>query len=116
MIMIHHASLGHTGGDLSSADILAVLYFGGVLRVDPEHPSWPQRDRFILSKGHCSAAFYSTLAALGFFPIEQLGTFMDSLSILNGILTATRCRAWRRIRVHLVTVFRSRWALRWLRE
>lgn len=84
MTMTHHARLGHTGGDLSSADLLAVLYLGGVLRVDPGHPDWPQRDRFILSKGHCSAAFYSTLAARGFFPLAQLRTFMDPLSMLNG--------------------------------
>ncbi len=84
MTMTNHANLGHTGGDLSSADILAVLYFGGILRVDPTMPRWPQRDRFILSKGHCSGAFYSTLAAKGFFPIEQLKTFMDPLSMLNG--------------------------------
>lgn len=84
MTMTHHARLGHTGGDLSSADILAVLYLGGVLRVNPGHPDWPQRDRFILSKGHCSAAFYSTLATRGFFPLAQLRTFMDPLSMLNG--------------------------------
>jgi transketolase len=84
MTMTNHSKLGHTGGDLSSADILAVLYMGGVLRLDPKHPSWPERDRFILSKGHCSGAFYSTLAARGFFPLEQLKTFMDPLSMLNG--------------------------------
>jgi transketolase len=84
MTMTHHAHLGHTGGDLSSADALAVLYFGGVLRIDPAQPRWPQRDRFILSKGHCSGAFYSTLAARGYFPVEQLKTFMDPLSMLNG--------------------------------
>lgn len=84
MTMNHHARLGHTGGDLSSADILAVLYLGGVLRVDPAQPRWPQRDRFILSKGHGAAAFYSTLAARGFFPKEQLKTYMDPLSMLNG--------------------------------
>ena len=84
MTMTHHANLGHTGGDLSSADILAVLYFGGILNVDPSRPHWPQRDRFILSKGHCSGALYSTLAAKGFFPLEQLKTFMDPLSMLNG--------------------------------
>src|SRR3984957_13477515 len=72
MTMNHHAKLGHTGGDLSSADILAVLFLGGVLRVDPAQPRWAQRDRFILSKGHGAAAYYSTLAARGFFPIEQL--------------------------------------------
>lgn len=84
MTMTHHAQLGHTGGDLSSADVLAVLYLGGVLRVDPTQPHWPQRDRFVLSKGHCSGAFYSTLAARGFFPLELLKTYMDPLSMLNG--------------------------------
>lgn len=84
MSMIHHAQLGHTGGDLSSADILAVLYLGGVLQIDPAQPHWPQRDRFILSKGHCSGAFYSVLAARGFFPLAQLKTYMDPLSMLNG--------------------------------
>ena len=72
MTMTHHARLGHTGGDLSAADILAVLYLGGILGVDPAQPRWPQRDRFILSKGHSAAALYSTLAAHGFLPIEQL--------------------------------------------
>lgn len=84
MTMTHHARLGHTGGDLSSADILAVLYLGGVLQIDPTQPQWPQRDRFVLSKGHCSGAFYSTLAERGFFPLAQLKTYMDPLSMLNG--------------------------------
>jgi transketolase len=84
MTMTHHAGLGHTGGDLSSADILATLYGAGVLQVDPENPRWPQRDRFIMSKGHCSGALYSTLAFRGFFPQEQLKTFMGPLSPLNG--------------------------------
>ena len=84
MTMTNHSSLGHTGGDLSSADILATLYLGGVLNVDPVNPTWPQRDRFIMSKGHCSGGFYSTLASRGFFPKEMLKTFMDPLSPLNG--------------------------------
>jgi len=84
MAMTHHARLGHTGGDLSSADILTCLYLGDILRLRPEEPLWPQRDRFIMSKGHCSAAFYATLAARGFFPPSQLKTFMDPLSMLNG--------------------------------
>ena len=84
MTMNHHARLGHTGGDLSSADILAVLFSGDVLKVDPAQPRWPQRDRFILSKGHGAAAYYSALAARGFFPVEQLKTYMDPLSMLNG--------------------------------
>ncbi len=84
MTMTYHSSLGHTGGDLSSADILTVLFLGKVLNLDTGHPTWPQRDRFIMSKGHCSGAFYSTLAARGFFPRAQLSTFMDPLSQLNG--------------------------------
>ena len=84
MTMNYRARLGHTGGDLSSADILAVLFLGGILRIDPAKPRWPQRDRFILSKGHGAAAYYSTLAASGFFPTEQLKTYMDPLSMLNG--------------------------------
>ncbi len=84
MMMTNHSSLGHTGGDLSSSDILTTLYMSGLLEVDPVNPAWPQRDRFIMSKGHCSGAFYSTLAARGFFPREMLGTFMDPLSKLNG--------------------------------
>lgn len=84
MTMNHHAKLGHTGGDLSSADILATLFLGSVLSIDPANPHWPQRDRFILSKGHGAASYYSTLAASGFFPNEQLKTYMDPLSMLNG--------------------------------
>jgi transketolase len=84
MTMNNHSGLGHTGGDLSSSDILATLYLGGILDVNPAEPAWPQRDRFIMSKGHCSGAFYSTLAFTGFFPRAMLGTFMDPLSMLNG--------------------------------
>jgi len=84
MTMTHHSNLGHTGGDLSSADILATLYLGGILNVRPTEPAWPQRDRFIMSKGHCSGAFYSVLSFKGFFPQAMLGTFMDPLSMLNG--------------------------------
>ena len=84
MTMTHHSGLGHTGGDLSAADILATLYLGDMLSVNPADPDWPQRDRFIMSKGHCSGAFYSTLAFQGFFPRAMLGTFMDPLSRLNG--------------------------------
>lgn len=84
MRMTNHARLGHTGGDLSSADILATLYLGQILHVDPARPDWAQRDRFVMSKGHCSGAFYSTLAQRGFFPASQLKTFMDPLSMLNG--------------------------------
>jgi len=81
--MVHAASLGHPGGDLSAADILATLY-SNILRVDPANPAWPDRDRFILSKGHCSASLYSALAYSGFIPVEQLREYMRPLSMLNG--------------------------------
>ena len=81
--MVHHAKVGHPGGDLSGADILVALYLS-VLRLRPDQPDWPDRDRFILSKGHCSASFYATLAEAGFFPKDWLDTYMDPLSRLNG--------------------------------
>jgi transketolase len=81
--MVHRAGLGHPGGDLSAADILAVLYFD-VLRYDPRAPRWTDRDRFILSKGHCSAALYATLAHAGFFADQELRSYMKPLSPLNG--------------------------------
>jgi transketolase len=81
--MVSGAKLGHVGGDLSVTDLLCTLYFG-VLNVDPARPDWPERDRFILSKGHCSAAFYSVLAKAGFFDEARLGEFMAPLSPLNG--------------------------------
>ena len=75
--------MGHIGGDFSVADILTTLFFG-VLRLDPANPTWPDRDRFILSKGHCSAALYAVLAEAGFFAKDDLKTFMAPLSVLNG--------------------------------
>jgi transketolase len=81
--MVNAASLGHPGGDLSAADILAALY-ANILQVDPGNPGWPDRDRFILSKGHCSAALYSALAHSGFFAVERLSDYMRPLSMLNG--------------------------------
>lgn len=81
--MISAAKQGHIGGDFSVTDILTVLFFA-VLSIDPANPGWNARDRFILSKGHCAAALYSTLAASGYFPTGELQTFMQPLSALNG--------------------------------
>ena len=81
--MVHQARMGHPGGDLSCADILAVLFFH-VLRLDPESPRDPDRDRFVLSKGHASAALYAALAERGFFPPQDLDSYMRPLSQLNG--------------------------------
>ncbi|WDR07607.1 transketolase [Devosia rhodophyticola] len=81
--MVYEARLGHPGGDFSAADILATLYFG-VLRYDPTNPTDPSRDRFVMSKGHCTGAFYAVLAAAGYFPEADLSTYMKPLSMLNG--------------------------------
>ena len=81
--MVFEARLGHPGGDFSSADILASVYFG-VLRYDPKQPAEPGRDRFVMSKGHCTGAFYATLAAAGYFPADELSTYMEPESRLNG--------------------------------
>jgi transketolase len=83
LTMVNTAGLGHIGGDLSVTDILVTL-FAGVLSVDPNRPGWPERDRFILSKGHCAGALYATLARCGFFPPTELDSFMAPLSALNG--------------------------------
>src|SRR4051794_31316549 len=80
---IEKAGLGHVGGDLSVTDILVTL-FEGVLRIDPARPAWEQRDRFILSKGHCAVALYSVLAYCGYFPTDRLSDFAAPLSPLNG--------------------------------
>jgi transketolase len=81
--MVDRAGLGHIGGDLSVTDILVTL-FGAVLDVDPAQPRRDDRDRFILSKGHCAGALYATLAHCGFFAKDELSTFMAPLSALNG--------------------------------
>jgi transketolase len=69
--MTNAGGSSHVGSGLSIADIVAVLY-GGVLQLDPKNPAWPERDRFILSKGHAGACVYAALAERGFFPVEQL--------------------------------------------
>ena len=81
--MVFDARQGHPGGDLSVSDILATLYFG-VLRYDPAEPTAADRDRFVMSKGHCTGAFYATLAEAGYFPRALLATYMGPLSRLNG--------------------------------
>lgn len=64
---------GHIGGSMSAADVLAALY-GQVMRIRPSEPLWPERDRFVMSKGHCGPALYAALALKGFFPMEWLQT------------------------------------------
>jgi transketolase len=81
--MTSRGGSSHVGAAFSVADILAVLY-GRVLRHDPKRPSWGERDRFILSKGHAGAAVYASLAELGYFPIEQLERHYQDGSCFSG--------------------------------
>ena len=74
MEMVHRAASGHIGGSLSAMDVLVDLYFS-VLRVNPAQPGDPDRDRFVLSKGHCTPALYAVLALRGYFPEEELKLF-----------------------------------------
>jgi transketolase len=81
--MIYEAKTGHTGGTLSSLDILVTLYYE-IMNIDPKNPKWEERDRFILSKGHCVEGYYTILADRGFFPKEELKTFSKYQSRLIG--------------------------------
>jgi len=81
--MVYRAQTGHLGGALSAAEILACLYFHH-LRLRPQEPAWPERDRLLFSKGHACAALYSAMARRGFFPTEELVTFRQLGSRLQG--------------------------------
>jgi transketolase len=74
----------HVGGSMSSVEILTVLMFDDVLRIDPDDPDWAQRDYLIFSKGHSSAALYAALAERGFFPVSELATYKQPGSRLAG--------------------------------
>jgi transketolase len=82
--MIALAGSGHPGGSLSAADIVATLYFGGVLRYRPDDPAWEGRDRFILSKGHAAPVLYAALARAGYFEVSELATLRKFGSRLQG--------------------------------
>ncbi|MFC1988076.1 transketolase [Chloroflexota bacterium] len=86
--MTGKAGSGHPGGSLSAVEIVTALYFK-ILRHDPEAPGWPDRDRFILSKGHAAPVLYATLAEYGYFPVEELSTLRQLDSCLQG---HTDCR------------------------
>ena len=86
---VAHAGAGHIGGPLSAMDLLIALYFR-VLRIRPEDPAWPERDRFILSKGHSAIGLYVAMALRGYFPVEELATFDAAGSRLQGHPDMTR--------------------------
>jgi transketolase len=86
--MLGKAGSGHPGGSLSAVEILTTLYFK-VLRHKPQDPDWPDRDRFILSKGHAAPVLYATLAECGYFPVEELATLRQMDSRLQGHTDST---------------------------
>lgn len=81
--MLAKAGSGHPGGSLSAADLITALFFS-VLRHNPKDPTWSDRDRFHMSKGHCCPLWYAVLAESGYFPIEKLWTLRQLGSILQG--------------------------------
>ncbi len=82
--MTHDAQSGHPGGSLSAVEIVTALYFGGVLHYDPAQPDWPQRDRFIMSKGHATPVVYAVLAEAGYFSTDVLSSFRRLGGMLQG--------------------------------
>jgi len=80
---VYSANSGHPGGSLSIADVLTYLYFEE-MNIDPANPKWEDRDRLVLSKGHCAPGLYSALAHRGYFPVEDLKTFRKTSSYLQG--------------------------------
>jgi transketolase len=81
--MVYRANSGHIGGSLSATDLIVMLYYH-LMRHDPANPRWPDRDRFILSKGHCTPVLYAVLGDCGYFPKEDLQTFRRPGSHLQG--------------------------------
>ena len=83
LTMVHEANSGHIGGSFSAADLVVGLYYH-IMRHDPMDPTWPERDRFILSKGHCAPVIYAVLADCGYFPSKDLERFRRPGSHLQG--------------------------------
>src|SRR5688572_6381969 len=81
--MTQQVNSGHPGGSLSAVEIVTAAYFA-VMRHDPKNPTWPDRDRFVMSKGHATPVIYSVVAEAGYFPVEELMTFRRLGSRLQG--------------------------------
>ena len=89
LTMVYEANSGHIGGSFSATELVVGLYYN-IMRHDPQNPSWSERDRFILSKGHCAPVVYAVLADCGYFPKEDLARFRRPGSHLQGILINRR--------------------------
>jgi transketolase len=81
--MVYHANSGHIDGNFSATELLVALYYR-IMRHDPKNPHWPNRDRFIMSKGHCSPVIYAVLADCGYFPKADLAHFRQPGCHLQG--------------------------------
>jgi len=90
LTMIYEAKSGHPGGAFSAADIVTALYFSE-LKLDPKNPQWPDRDRFVLSKGHACPILYAALGKLGYFPEAVLHTLRQEGSLLQGHPNMKKC-------------------------
>jgi len=88
--MTTEAGSGHPSSSLSATEVITALYFGGFLRHDPANPHWPDRDRFILSKGHAAPVLYAALAEAGYFPHDEIMTLRKLGSPLEGHPNMTR--------------------------
>lgn len=89
MDTVASAKAGHVGGPLSAMDLLVALYFRA-MRIDPQRPDWPERDRFVLSKGHCAVGLYTAMALRGYLPVDELATFDHAGTRLQGHPDVTR--------------------------
>ena len=106
------AQWGHIAGSLSMAEILALLFWRELV-IDPERPDWPERDRFVLSKAHCSPGLYAAMALRGFFPVSELYKYCEIDGILEGHSDTLRARRdWRRPAV--CSAWGSQWRKGWL--
>ena len=81
--MVYGAQSGHLGGAYSAAEMVASLFFHH-MKLDPDRPDWPERDRLLFSKGHACAVLYTAMAHRGFFPVEELSSFRKFASRLQG--------------------------------
>lgn len=112
---VHSAKAGHPGGSLSAADIFTYLYFEE-MNIDPKNPKKPDRDRFVLSKGHTAPGLYSALAQRGYFPVEDLKTLRHLGSYLQGHPDMKHIPGWICRAVRSDRAFLRQWAWHFLQS
>lgn len=110
---LNHLGFGHYGGSMSVVETLAVLY-GAVMKIDPADPDWPERDYFVLSKGHAGPALYSTTAIKGYFPREELNTLNQNGTRLPSHPDRLKRAAWTPRPAHWdrASLLRAEWRCR----